>query len=159
MYTQEVQEAPGGPTSAVLVVAVVVLGVILLVPSPQMMKVASLAATTVIFVLALFLMRQFRAVRVQIDRENLQVGFAWMVERVPIADIQTCEPYTYQPMEWGGYGYRLGPKGVMFNVVGDHGVAVRVTTKDGRRLHFSASDPHAVCKAVGEAQISRFREQ
>jgi hypothetical protein len=159
MFTQEVHEAAGGPTSAVLVVAVVVLGVILLVPSPQMAKVATLAATTMIFVLVLFMMRQFRAVRVQVDGTHLRVGFAWMVERVAIADIQACEPYTYQPMEWGGYGYRLGPKGVMFNVLGDHGVAVRVTTKDGRRLHFSSPDPQAVCRAIGEAQISRFREQ
>lgn len=159
MFTQEVHEAVGGVTSAVLVVAVLVLGMITIVPAPQAVKIASLAAGTVIFLAVLFSMRQFRAVRVVVDEKTLRVGFGLMVERVAIADIQHCEPYTYQPAEWGGYGYRIGPKGTMVNVLGDNGLAVRVTMKDGRRLHFSASDPQAVCQAIGEAQISRFREQ
>ena len=159
MFTQVVHEDQSGATSIVLVVAVLVLGVVLLTPSPQELKVLTIAVATLIFLALLFFVRQLRAVRVQVDDQTLRVGFAWLVERVAIMDVQSCEPYTYQPMEWGGYGFRLGPKGKMYNVLGDHGVAVRVITKDGRRIHFSSSDPQAVCKAIGEAQVSRFREQ
>ena len=158
MFTQDVHEAQSGAIGVVLVVAVVTLGVILLAPTPQELKVLTIAVATLVFVALIFFVRQLRAVRVRIDDRTLRVGFAWMVERVAIMDIQSCEPYTYHVQEWGGYGFRLGPHGRMYNVLGDRGVAVRVITKDGRRIHFSSSDPQAVCRAIGEAQVNRFRE-
>jgi hypothetical protein len=158
MFTQEVEESSQLSMGFALGVGVIVLGSAALMPLPQLRKISLLVGLTTILVLIMWTMRQFRVVRIQVDERELRVGFSWVTESIPLDQVQACEPYTYRPLEWGGYGFRVGPQGKMYNVMGDHGVAVRVTTKDGRMIHFSARDPQAVCRAVSEAQIKRFIE-
>jgi hypothetical protein len=92
----------------------------------------------------------FHRLRVTLDAEALTVGFGPFRERLPLARIAACAPTTYRWLAYGGYGirYNFRRRSKLFNVPGDGGRAVQVTLDDGRRVHFSARDPAAVCAAI-----------
>ena len=66
---------------------------------------------------------------------------------IPLAEIQSWEAVTYQPLlEYGGWGIRYGPSGRAYNVSGNRGV--RLKLQNGQRLLFGSQNPEAFDRAV-----------
>jgi hypothetical protein len=108
------------------------------------------AITGVIIVVSLLVVGLFSTLRISIDEHTLTVGFGPIRERIPLERVAACGTATYRWIEWGGFGIRLRPRGKLYNVPGDGGVAVQVNLHNGRRILFSSPDPTAVCRALRE---------
>lgn len=90
----------------------------------------------------------FKELRIVLDDETLTVGFGPFRRRVPLPAITRCEPLTYRWLDWGGWGIRWRPGGMLFNVPGDHGQAVQLTLANNRRILFSSREPRAWCERL-----------
>jgi hypothetical protein len=65
-------------------------------------------------------------------------------------DIDSIEARTYSPIaEYGGWGVRLGFKGMSYNVRGDQGI--QLVLCNGRRIMIGTQDPDAFMDAVDQA--------
>lgn len=96
----------------------------------------------------------FYTLHVSVDDRNLTVGFGLLSqnEQIPLENIGSCQVTSY---DWHDYGYGvhlMRPKGKMYNVIGDGGIATDLRLKDEPylRLLFSSPDPKAVCDALKE---------
>lgn len=156
MFTQDVQERYAASTLITLVVAALTVTPLLFLPMQGALRLVTIAGSVTFFVLLYVFTRPFRTVHIELNDRALSIGFGTMFrEQVPLPEIVSCEPYRYRPLaDWGGWGYRLSSAGVMFNVFGDGGRAVRIKRRNGSALHFSSSDPEAVCRAIDAARAS-----
>lgn len=60
-------------------------------------------------------------------------GFLFIDRRIPYGEIASATARRYRPiMEYGGWGYRLGPSGKAYNARGDEGV--QLVLKTGGRV-------------------------
>ena len=95
----------------------------------------------------------FHTLHVSVDGSALEVGFhSLSKEQIPLENITSCQATSY---DWHDYGYGVHlerPKGKMYNVSGDEGIAVdlRLNNEPYKRLLFSSADPKAVCDALKE---------
>ena len=96
----------------------------------------------------------FSTLHVSVDDRNLTVGFGLLSqnEQIPLENIESCQVTSY---DWHDYGYGvhlMRPKGKMYNVIGDGGIATDLRLQDEpyKRLLFSSPDPKAVCDALKE---------
>lgn len=102
----------------------------------------------------------FSTLHVSVDDRNLTVGFGIpFKEQIPLENIRSCQVTSY---DWQDYGYGVHlkrPKGKMYNVQGDGGIAtdLRLQDESYKRLLFSSPDPKAVCDALKE-QRSEIKE-
>lgn len=79
-----------------------------------------------------------------------------MTRRYAMADIESVEAVTYQPLrEWGGWGIRARPgTGWCYTISGDQGVMI--TLRDGRKRLLGATDAEALARAIeGQMTLSR----
>ena len=69
-----------------------------------------------------------------VTREGVAVKGMWFVNRlIRFSDIASAQARQYRPiMEYGGWGYRIGPSGKAYNAQGDEGV--QLAMKDGGRV-------------------------
>ncbi|MEU8243532.1 DUF1648 domain-containing protein [Actinoplanes missouriensis] len=80
-------------------------------------------------------------VRVTADRRGLRVvtGVGVTVKHVALADIVSAEAAEINPMEWGGWGYRVMPGRSALVLRGGPGLVVNL--RDGRRFAVTLDDP------------------
>ncbi|BAL87514.1 hypothetical protein AMIS_22940 [Actinoplanes missouriensis 431] len=80
-------------------------------------------------------------VRVTADRRGLRVvtGVGVTVKHVALADIVSAEAAEINPMEWGGWGYRVMPGRSALVLRGGPGLVVNL--HDGRRFAVTLDDP------------------
>ena len=90
----------------------------------------------------------FRTLTITIEHGSLNVAFGPLHERLPLPAITDCRVVSYDWREWGGWGIRYGRGATLYNVAGDHGLAVQISRDDGTRLLFSSPDPQATCGAL-----------
>jgi hypothetical protein len=111
-------------------------------------------AMLIAYGLAVAAFRVFQVVRVRVEGTDLKVGFGLFSKRIPLHEIDRVAPVQYRWLQWGGWGIRLNRGAVMYNVPGDHGRAVELTLRNGKRVLFSAEDPDAVCAAIRAQQAT-----
>ena len=111
-----------GVAGLVLVVVNPVLGVVLVVCALVTAPLASINAV--------------------VDAGGLSVRFGpfgWPCKRVPLERIAAVEATEVEPLEWGGWGYRILPGSSA--VVLRRGPAIVVALTDGRRFAVTVDDP------------------
>jgi hypothetical protein len=104
--------------------------------------------------LILALVSQFFSLRTAIGGGMLVFGFGLFRKRIHVSRLRSYAPTAYRWQDYGGWGIRWGRDGTTaYNVMGDRGVAVRITVdRDGRARGylFSSRQPEAVCRALDE---------
>lgn len=115
-------------------------------PSPDAV-LAALLAGYVLFVAWFLSLKLVTEVR---ERE-LYVKFVrlWPAERIPVAQIRRAAAVTYRPLrDYGGWGVRMGRKGMAYNVSGNCGVELELI--DGRRLLIGSQRAEELARAIEE---------
>jgi len=101
--------------------------------------------------LALRLVTEVRADGVYVKFAPLHRSF----HRIPWENIDGVAATTYEPMEYGGWGWgiRLSPTGARkaYRIAGDRGVEIRRT--DGRDLFLGTRRPSEFVEATRQAQL------
>ncbi|MEV0946469.1 hypothetical protein [Rhodococcus sp. NPDC049939] len=129
-----------GPWAAVLglimVVAAVVAG---LLGAPWLV---------LLFVLVALASGVFASIGVQVDRTGLTLS-SWGVQwrRIPLDAISEAQVARIRPAEWGGFGYRVSPRGTAVIVHGGDGLVL--TRQDGRQFAVTVDSP-----AIGAALLN-----
>lgn len=85
----------------------------------------------------------------EVHDDELVVRFRlmWPRKRIPLKDIVRCEARTYSPIrEYGGWGVRWGKSGRAFNVSGDRGV--QLVLSSGKRLLIGSQQAEALAAAI-----------
>jgi hypothetical protein len=106
----------------VLIPILLVAGVIVLVSAVCCLPLASLAAI--------------------VDEQGLLVRFGpfgFPQKRIPLATIASVRADTIEPLEWGGWGYRIAPGRSAAVLRSGPGIVVELT--DGRRFAVTVDDP------------------
>jgi len=69
-----------------------------------------------------------------VTRDGIRIKGLWFVNRtIRFDEIETAAMREYKPLvEYGGWGYRIGPAGKAYNAQGNEGV--QLTLKDGKRI-------------------------
>jgi len=111
---------------------------------------------SIIILLIALLISQFYALRIRIGGGMLVFGFGIFKKRFPVRSLRAFRPTTYRWQDYGGWGIRWGrDRSSAYNVMGDKGIAVRVTVDLGTKTRdwlFSSRQPDAVCRAL-EAEL------
>lgn len=69
----------------------------------------------------------------RVDAEAIEMRGMWLINRrIAFAEIEHAELRKYKPLlEYGGWGFRIGPAGKAYNARGDEGV--QLVLKSGER--------------------------
>lgn len=71
-------------------------------------------------------------------------------KKIPLEDLKAYEAITYRPLkEYGGWGIRYGAKGKAYNISGNRGV--RLELSSGRRILIGSQRPEELAGAIGSA--------
>jgi hypothetical protein len=114
---------------------------------------AAAAARAPLLLVAALVALFFGALRVEVDHEaiHLRFGIGLIRKRIPLRDVQTWR--AVRNPWYCGWGIRLGPGGVLWNVSGFD--AVQLALGDGRRFRIGTDEPAelaaAITRAKGEA--------
>jgi len=127
-------------------VALVVLGWVM--PPPQAPAMARLPFYAIAAFMALF----FGTLTVEVDHEavRLRFGVGLIRKTIPLADVQACREVR-NPW-YVGWGIRLTPTGVIWNVSGYD--AVELALPEGKRFRIGTDEPTALAAAITTAKGS-----
>lgn len=89
---------------------------------------------------------------VRVDNAGLHVRFFPLVKKdIPLEQIARWEARTYNPLlEYGGWGIRYGWKGMAYNVRGNRGVQLELTS--GKRLLIGSQRSEELAAAISRAK-------
>jgi hypothetical protein len=92
----------------------------------------------------------FGALTVEVDAEaiRLRFGVGLIRKRIELAEVRGCQ--TVRNPWYCGWGIRLGPRGVLWNVSGFD--AVELALADGRRFRIGTDEPGALLSAITRAR-------
>jgi hypothetical protein len=92
----------------------------------------------------------FSALTVEVDGDaiRLRFGIGLVRKRIPLGDVKSWREVR-NPW-YSGWGIRLGPAGVLWNVSGFD--AVELTLADGRRFRVGTDEPAALASAIARAK-------
>jgi hypothetical protein len=78
----------------------------------------------------------------------IYVGFTPFGKKcIPKEDIEQAYVRTYSPLgEFGGWGYRMGRKGIAFNVSGDQGL--QLVLRDGKQILIGTQRPEELRRVM-----------
>jgi len=78
--------------------------------------------------------------------------------KIAVGDIERCEAVDYDWKKYGGWGIRYGRDGsVAYNMMGDHGRAVRIVYRKGKATKtvlVASHDPARLAAAINEARAA-----
>lgn len=117
----------------------------------------ALVVLPVVVLAAIVSLFAFARLVVDVDRDAITVAFhvLWPTRRIRVADVRRAHAIRYRPLiDYGGYGVRIGMKGMAYNVSGTEGVLVE--TADGSRVMIGSQRAKeleaAIARAVRERQ-------
>lgn len=126
-----------------VVLAAFAFGTVLFLPWLGIVLLVSAAACAV-----------FASISVVVDGSGLTIRYGplgWPVQRIPLADITRVEAIELEPLEWGGWGYRMVPGKTA--VVLRRGPAIVVTrASNGKQFGVTVDDA-----ATGAALLEAYR--
>jgi hypothetical protein len=104
----------------------------------------------------LVLLSLFSALRLEtrVDATEIRLRFLPLARRtIPLTEIQSCEARTYRPLrEYGGWGIRGGSSGMAYNVSGDRGVQLVLTS--GKRVLIGSQRADELAAIINGARRS-----
>lgn len=131
-----------------LILAAVGFPALLMLFSGDMLKGAWIPFSIFLVVLVLFC-----ALTVEVTDEDVVVSFGpgLIRRRIRIAEIDSCSVVVNK--WWFGWGLRVIPGGVMFNVSGLR--AVHLTLKNGKHFRIGTDEPERLLEAIENALSRR----
>jgi hypothetical protein len=111
---------------------------------------AAAAARLPFLLVAAVLLLGFSALTVEVDEEAIRLSFGvgLVRKRVPLADVSAWR--AVRNPWYSGWGIRLGPRGVLWNVSGFD--AVELDLPGGRRFRVGTDEPDALVSAIAQAR-------
>jgi len=111
---------------------------------------AAAAARVPLLLIAAFLVLFFGTLTVEVDEEaiRLRFGIGLVRKRIPLRDVQGWREVR-NPW-YSGWGIRLGPGGVLWNVSGFD--AVQLALGDGKHFRIGTDEPAALVSAITRAK-------
>ena len=111
---------------------------------------AAAVARLPFLVVAAVLLLGFSALTVEVDDEaiRLRFGVGLVRKRIPLADVSAWR--AVRNPWYAGWGIRLGPRGVLWNVSGFDGVELDLP--GGRRFRVGTDEPDALVSAIAQAR-------
>jgi hypothetical protein len=108
--------------------------------TPSLIPVAVLALVAVLFA----------TLTVEVDGEDIRLrfGIGLLRKRIPLAEVGGWE--AVRNPWYAGWGIRLGPRGVLWNVSGFD--AVELALPEGRRIRIGTDEPQALVSAITQAK-------
>ena len=88
----------------------------------------------------------FASVTVRVDRHGVGIsswGVRW--KKIPISKVKSASVDAIRPAEWGGWGYRMTPRGTAVTL--RSGEAIVVTLESGRLFAVTVDHPGRRCEA------------
>lgn len=141
---------------AVIAADIVVLTLVV-VPGDATAWVVAVALATLIAVTALVLVAMLETT---VDGDAITVAFRglWPTRRILLTEVRRAVALKYRPLfDYGGYGVRLGLRGLAFNVHGDEGVLVEM--RSGSRVMIGSQRAHELESAIARAITDREAER
>lgn len=89
----------------------------------------------------------FASVTVRVDRHGLGIsswGVRW--KKIPISTVKSASVDSIRPAEWGGWGYRITPRGTAVTL--RSGEAIVVTLENGRLFAVTVDHPEDGVKLI-----------
>jgi len=85
---------------------------------------------------------------VEVREDGVHINFVPLVRRIILfGDIVNCEVRTYKPMrEYGGWGIKYGRAGKAYNVSGNRGVQLKLSS--GKGLLIGSQRPEELAQAI-----------
>ena len=85
---------------------------------------------------------------VEVREDGVHINFVPLARQtVPFRDIVSCEVRTYRPMrEYGGWGVKYGRAGKAYNVSGNRGVQLKLSS--GKGLLIGSQRPEELAQAI-----------
>jgi hypothetical protein len=118
-------------------------GALLLASQPGLLR---LPGWWILFAILGVLLALFGTLRVEVGREAIRAAFGvGLVRRT----VPTREVVSWRPVRnpwYAGWGIRLGPGGVLWNVSGLH--AIEFVLRTGRRFRLGTDEPEALSRAL-----------
>jgi hypothetical protein len=111
-----------------------------------------LAVTVIVAVLLIISAVLFSSLTVEISDGELRFHFGpgfWR-KRYPLAEVADAE--VAQSSWWEGWGIRVTPRGMLYNVSGTG--AVEIKLRSGRRLRIGTDEPEVLVQAIRAAIIA-----
>ncbi len=97
----------------------------------------------------------FSVLRISVSHDEVYVQYGLFGPRIPVRDIEHCEAVDYSFQQYGGWGIRYGFDGsVAYNMMGDHGRAVKIVYKKGKKSQtvlVASPDPERLAAAIQQA--------
>jgi NADH:ubiquinone oxidoreductase subunit 3 (subunit A) len=119
-----------------------VLGVVLFAPTVTRDGVASLGWTAIIYLAVLLLVAALCVFRVTVDERGLRITSGLLgipLKRIAPAKIAAIEVTTLEPMQWGGWGYRIMPG--RSAIILRRGPGLVITQHDERQFAITLDEP------------------
>ena len=105
---------------------------------------------SLVILLSVFLLYFFYAMKlmVEVRDDGLHCSFVPFIRRkIRFEDLRRCEVRTYNPLaEYGGWGIRYGRNGKAYNVSGNRGVQLELSS--GERLLLGSQRPEELAAAI-----------
>lgn len=117
---------------------------------------AVLIATLVVMVLSTLLVAAFCGFRVTIDWRGLRVTsmlFGFPLKRIAPGQIATAETAVIEPVQWGGWGYRITPGASA--IVTRKGPGLVVTLTDEKRFAITLDNPEVAAGVLSHVAGSK----
>jgi len=108
------------------------------------------AARAPLLVVASLVLLLFCALTVEVDAEAIRVrlGIGLVRKRIPLAEAVSWR--AVRNPWYSGWGIKLGPRGVLWNVSGFR--AVEIDLPDGRRFRIGTDEPEELVRAITQAK-------
>ena len=121
-------------------------------PSGDWMIAMLVLAVPIALIVALFLW--FKLVT-DVSANQLHVGFPLGLSRtIPLSEIESAEAVRYRPLrDFGGWGFRIGRDGIMYNARGDQ--AVKLILKTGQTIFVGSARAEELARVLTAAQRGR----
>ncbi|MFJ3490862.1 hypothetical protein [Leifsonia aquatica] len=119
-----------------------VLGIVLFAPPLARDGLASLEWTAVVYLAVLLLVAVFCVFRVTVDERGLRITSGLLgipLKRIAPAKIAAIEVTTLEPMQWGGWGYRIMPG--RSAIILRRGPGLVITQHDERQFAITLDEP------------------
>ncbi len=103
-----------------------------------------------VLVFILFLLANFRGIKIQIDAEKLRVNYGLLNNKsIRLDEIGSCKSVKAPFRRFGGVGVRYGFDG-SYAYTASFGNAVEITPVKGRVFVFSSINPDKICELISK---------
>jgi len=119
-----------------------VLGVVLFAPSVARDGIGAPGWTAVVYLAVVLIVAAFCVFRVTVDARGLRITSGLLgipLKRIAPAEIAAIEVTTLEPMQWGGWGYRVMPG--RSAIILRRGPGLVITQHDDRQFAITLDDP------------------